>query len=74
MRTEDYRNSDGLTFEERLTRLETRVYGDRRGKIAGLEKDHDETRRFVEDLQSWRRQRALPWYLRWFVRRPATRP
>lgn len=58
---------DGLTFDERLSRLEGLVLGD--DHRAGLDRDHDETRRRLEDLESIERRRSLPWYLRWWVTR-----
>lgn len=60
---------DGLTFNERLSRLEVRVLGDKR--IPGLEVEHEDTRRRLEELESAKRRAAIPWYLRWSVRRKA---
>lgn len=66
IRTEAEHLVDGLTFNERLSRLEVRVLGD--AQVPGLEVDHDDTRRRVEDLEAADRRRAMPWYLRWWFR------
>lgn len=58
---------EGLTFDERLSRLESAIRGTK--YAAGLEREHEETRRRVEDIEHAHRQQALPWYLRWFVNR-----
>lgn len=59
---------EGLTFDERLARLESHVMGN--SKVLGLMREHDETRRKVEDLESTERRRKLPFYLRWFLPKP----
>ena len=58
---------DGLTFDERLSRLEGAVMGDE--CRPGLDRDHEQTRERLERLESIERRRALPWWLRWWVKR-----
>jgi hypothetical protein len=56
---------EGLTIDERLARLEGLVLGNGRSKgRPGLEREHDETRRRLEDLESCERRRRLPWWTR----------
>lgn len=71
-RTEPEHLIDGLTFGERLAKVEAVLYGDKRGHKPGLDREHDVTRERVEQLESIERRRTLPWYLRLFVRRKET--
>lgn len=59
LRTEHLVN--GLTFDERLSKLEARVFGTR--YELGLDRDHDETRDRLKRLEDARR----PWWLRLLV-------
>lgn len=58
---------DGLTFDERLRRLESRLFGNEH--VDGLEGSHQLTRQRVEELESLERRRKMPWYVRLFVGR-----
>jgi hypothetical protein len=63
---------EGLNHHERIARLEGAVRGD--GRRSGLVDDVEDLRRRLEDLESAARRRALPWYLRWTVRRLGRTP
>lgn len=67
LRTEPEHLINGLTFDERLSRVEGCLFGD--AKVQGLDRDHDATRERLEKLESIERRRRMPWYVRWFVRR-----
>lgn len=60
---------DGLNYNERLARLEGCVFGDGHQQLKGLDAEHDDTRKRLEELESGERRRKMPWYLRWFLKR-----
>lgn len=57
---------DGLTFDERLSRLELRLLGD--AKVPGLEREHSGVAERVEQLEHLQRQASLPFWTRWLLR------
>lgn len=65
---------EGLTFDERLARLESLVLGNGRdASRPGLLDEHEQLRRDVADLKAAANRKAIPWYLRLFLKRRARR-
>lgn len=60
---------EGLTFDERLHRLEAGVRGTKH--VPGLQLEHERLVARVEELESLERRRQMPWYLRLLFRGPS---
>lgn len=58
--------ADGLTIDERVTRLETTIRGT--PKVPGLALEVDRLLARTEALESTDRRRRMPWLIRWFLR------